>query len=501
MPDQLQHLVDTAEEAIREASKVADLDTSRPQFHFRAPAQWMDDPNGIIYHRGMYHMMYSLNPHSSEHRAGMVYKTAVRVWDPHSEDWTGGITVWGHARSADLVHWEHLPVAIYPAIEKGEHFVWFGCTAINDEGVPMAIYTAIGPNMRPEDTAQQWAAIGDGDLIDWQPLPSNPLLVDAIHHHEVIREWRDPFVFKEGGRTFMVLGGRAQVGGGGEPVVTLYEATNPAYTNWAYRGIIFRHPRKEVPSVECPNLVKVDGKWILLLSPHGEVEYYVGRLDLNEYTFEVESSGIVDHSENFYATNVLFDGQGRAVMWGAVEGFVATSGWNGCVSLPRQLNITADGTLLQRPVKELETLRAKKFSGGKTLVGGEETAIFRVENGEAIELNAEIGHEHNTTFGIRLRYAGGACDVRLDGRTVRVGDLSFEAPDRGTSTSVRIFVDRTILELFINATICATRVIPSVNGALEVDFYCAGGSIRRAELTLWALDVKGLFTYHRETSG
>jgi beta-fructofuranosidase len=501
MSDELQSLVDTAEESILEASEVADLDPSRPQFHFRAPAQWMDDPNGIIYHNGMYHMMYSLNPHSSKHRAGMVYKTAERVWDPESDDWTGGITVWGHARSADLVHWEHLPVAIYPAIERGEHFIWFGCTVINDEGVPMAIYTAIGPNMRPEDTAQQWAAIGDTDLIKWQALPSNPVLVGAIHHKEVIQEWRDPFVFKDQGRTFMVLGGRTENASGGESVVTLYEATNPTYTNWVYRGIIFRHPRKDVPSAECPNLVKIDNKWILLVSPHGQVECYVGQLDLDDYTFRFESSGIVDHSENFYATNILFDGQGRALIWGAVEGFVGTSGWNGCVSLPRQLNVTPEGVLLQRPAKELEALRGKKSSVAKALVGGQEAVIIGVEHGEAIELKAEIEHERDAIFGIELRYARGACDVRLDSRTVKVGDISFPAPDRGGLTSVRLFVDRTVIELFINETICVTRVVPLISGPLEVDLYCKGGSIGRAEVTLWELEARDLFTSYREALG
>jgi beta-fructofuranosidase len=501
MSDQLERLVETAEESIVEASKVAELDSSRPQFHFRAVAQWMDDPNGIIYHKGMYHMMYSLNPHSSDHRAGMVYKTSVRVWDPESDDWTGGITVWGHARSADLVHWEHLPIAIYPDIQKGEHFIWFGCTVISDEGVPLAIYTAIGPNMRPEDTAQQWGATGDCDLVKWHAIPSNPLLVNAVHGQEVILEWRDPFVFKERGRTFMILGGRADDANGGVPVVTLYEATNPAFTRWDYRGIIFRHPRKEVPSVECPNLVKIDGKWVLLLSPHGQVEYYVGDLDLDNYAFRSERSGVVDHSENFYATNILVDGEGRALMWGAVEGFEGTSGWNGCVSLPRQLNVTAKGVLIQRPAKELEILRGTKSSGGKALLAGEETVICRVRNGEAIELKAEIWHERGAIFGIRLRYAVGTCDIQFDSNTVKVLGVSFPTIHPGTLSRLHLFVDRTVLDLFVNETICATVVMPLISGPLEADLFCEAGSIGWATLTLWELEATDLFTNYSDDFG
>jgi beta-fructofuranosidase len=352
--------------------------------------------------------------------------------------------------------------------------------------------------MRPEDTAQQWAAIGDGDLFNWHALPSNPLLVDAIHGQDVIREWRDPFIFKEDGRTFMVLGGRSRNADQGEPVVTLYEATNPTFTNWVYRGIIFRHPRKEVPSAECPNLVKIDGKWILLVSPHGKVEYYIGQLDLDNYTFRVESSGVVDHSENFYATNILFDGQGRALMWGAVVGFVGTVGWNGCVSLPRQLNVATDGILLQRPTEKLEVLRRKTSSGVKALASGETAIVCGVQHGEAAELKAEIEHERDAVFGFRLLYLNGTCDVWLDSNTVKVGDFRLTAHNRGSRTSVHLLIDRTVLELFINETICATRIIPLISGTLEIELYCIGGSIGRAEVTLWELEVSDLFRdYHQ----
>ena len=96
------------------ADEKADKDIIRPEYHFHAPAQWMDDPNGVIYYKGYYHMMYSLNPDTDKYRAGMVYKTGSSIWKTSEPDWTGGITVWGHARSKDLLHWEHLPVALYP---------------------------------------------------------------------------------------------------------------------------------------------------------------------------------------------------------------------------------------------------------------------------------------------------------------------------------------------------------------------------------------------------
>ncbi|WP_413742799.1 glycoside hydrolase family 32 protein [Sodalis sp. RH15] len=489
MSEDLQKLVDTAEASIRAAAVVAEQDASRPLYHFRAPSQWMDDPNGIIFHDGMYHMMYSLNPHSAEHRAGMVYKTAVRVWDVNSEDWTGGITVWGHARSKDLVHWEHLPIAVYPSIDKGEHFVWFGCTVINDEGVPMAVYTAIGPDMRPEDTAEQWAALGSPDLMTWRPLPSNPLLTGAVHGDRVIGEWRDPFLFKDAGRTFMVLGGRCD----GKPVVALYEATNPGFTAWTYRGIIFTHPRGGVPSAECPNLFKLGNKWVLLVSPHAEVEYYVGELDPDRCTFTIENSGIVDYSRNFYATNVLFDDRGRALAWGALVGFKETKGWNCCVSLPREFSLSADGKLLQSPAAELRALRGPRLdihhSTAKGLV-----VIGRLAQGQCLEFEAEFDHTATASFGLSIIHQDGRLDIELSPDSFRLGGFTAPLARREKKTKLQLFIDRTVLEIFIDNAACAARVIPLVRGAVEIGLYSNGGEAASAHGSVWQLQAEDLFT-------
>lgn len=496
MSEDLQHLVETAEESIRAAASIADADPSRPRYHFRAPAQWMDDPNGIIFHEGWYHMMYSLNPHSAVHRAGMVYKTAVRVWDPKSPDWTGGITVWGHARSRDLAHWEHLPIALYPSIDRGEHFIWFGCTTINGEGRPVAIYTAVGPEMRPEDTAQQWAALGDESLLRWRPAAENPILSSTIHGHQTIREWRDPFVFKEGGRAYMILGGRELDGSSGRPVVALYEAANARYTKWQYKGILFRHPRGAVPSVECPNLAKIDGRWVLLVSPHGPVEYYIGNLDLAACAFSVEQSGVVDHSHNFYATNVLFDGTGRPLMWGAVEGFTNTSGWNGCVSLPRELRVTERG-LEQRPAKELQALRGShtRFSGA--VRRGEKCPIARVAECEALELQGTIQHGKGAEAALRVIHERGVLELAFGPSGVAVNGKCFEAQRTHDRTDIHLYVDRTVIELFVDRTTVAAYVVPLMSGAATVEIEGTSGPVTDAALDVWTLNARGLFSNYR----
>lgn len=454
--EELKVLLNEAAASIKEAAKTADTDEKRPVIHFHSPAQWMDDPNGILFHDGYYHMMYSLNPNSSKHRAGMVYKTKHRVWDPDHPDWTGGITVWGHARSLDLLHWEHLPVALYPSIEQGEHFIWFGTTAVNDCGVPVAIYTSVGPEKRPEDTADQWMAYGDQEMIHWEPVKENPVLSYEAHRGEVLTEWRDPFIVKDDGRTYLILGAKLTKDEGSDGVIALYEAGNRDYTSWEYKGILFKHPNKAVPSIECPNLVKIGSKWVVLLSPHGAVEYYTGTVDFENCTFEVDTQGIVDYSTNFYATNVLKDGNGRLLMWGALEGFQNTKGWNGCVSLPRELSVGEKGELIQKPAAELEQLRTRCWhitaAGGEK--AGSESGTFEIrtvlsaDGGQRIVLE---GGEEKVTIG----WNGHALEAV--GRIFEIGAVSGPV-------EMTVYGDRTVLECYLGTGACVSIVLGEAIG-------------------------------------
>ena len=93
-----------SEEAVRAAVPVAAADRDRTIYHYHAPANWMNDPNGTIFYKGWYHLFYQQTPDSAE----------------------SGIKYWGHARSRDLVHWEDLPIALWPSISSGEESIWSG---------------------------------------------------------------------------------------------------------------------------------------------------------------------------------------------------------------------------------------------------------------------------------------------------------------------------------------------------------------------------------------
>src|SRR6202012_3727855 len=105
---------------------------------------------------------------------------------------------------------------------------------------PMIFYTSIERGKSPFDQAEQWAAIGDGDLIHWHKFAANPVLDDSVNDGTKIFDWRDPFIFHDGTKTFLVLGGH--LARDKHAAVNIYEAENPELTKWKYRGPLFQIP-------------------------------------------------------------------------------------------------------------------------------------------------------------------------------------------------------------------------------------------------------------------
>src|SRR5258708_26600807 len=174
--------------AVKAAAPRAQADPVRPIFHVTAPAQWINDPNGPIFHNGYYHLFYQLHPFRDE----------------------SGTKYCGHVRSRALVKWEHLPIALAPSNEKGEEAIWSGCCTINGNGEPMIFYTSIAQGKSAFDHAEQWAATSDDDLINWKKSPANPVLSESLHGGKKIYDWRDPFIFRDEKKTFPVAGGHLE---------------------------------------------------------------------------------------------------------------------------------------------------------------------------------------------------------------------------------------------------------------------------------------------------
>jgi beta-fructofuranosidase len=417
-----------AMESLRAGIATAEKDPSRPIYHFRPPAFWNNDPNGTIFYRGWHHLFYQLNPAAPR----------------------GGNQHWGHARSRDLVNWEHLPIALWPLTDRGERAIFSGGAIIAADGRPRLFYTSIGHPM-PE----QWIAVPqDDDLIRLERPAVNPILTADAHGPLSVAQWRDPFLFKEAGSTYMVCGGNLNNGRGGGGSVQLYKSANADLTRWQFVGVVFQYADLQIYNVECPNLFRLGDKWVLLMSPQQPCEYFIGQLDLARPRFTPESHGILDAGTS-YASNISFDDRGRTILW--LWGRTNTPpdrGWNGCMTLPRVLSIASDGFLRQQPPTEFETLRGAPVDvPPMELVAGTPSVLERIQ-GDSFEFTADVmlGGSAEAGFDLR-RSASGTAGVAI--RIARPGTLvvgSVRTPiSRGLDRyRLRVFADKRVVEVFVN---------------------------------------------------
>jgi len=441
-------------------------DPARPGYHFVPPALWMNDPNGPIQWKGWYHVFYQHNP--------------------YGDGW--GNMHWGHARSRDLVRWEHLPIALWPSKEVGEDHVFSGCSAVNGRGEPMIFYTSIGRGKGADIHAEQWVATGSDDLMQWVKHPSNPVMTEALHGERKVYDWRDPFIFKAGRRTMMVCGGNLNHGKGGEGVVNLYEAKDESLLSWSYRGVLFTHPDPEVKNIECPLFFPMGDTWVLILSPHRRVEWFTGTFDTSAGRFTAKRRGLVDYGEHFYAPNAFADESGRRVMFGWGRGFPEGRGWNGCLTLPRVLSVKG-GVLVQQPAVEVEAMRGTRQRVRGQRVSGE--WVWPEVRGRAMEVEAVFERPADGAMELRLKRSGDGSrwvGLRWDGKELEVGGqrMSLFGDLTGRRVEFRVFLDRSFMEVFA-AGQSMSRVVPYHDGDDGVSVAVEGDGGRITSLTVWEL--------------
>src|SRR6266850_863437 len=327
-------------------------DPLRPQFHLLPAKNWMNDPNGPIYWKGLYHMFFQYNPGAA-------------VWgDMH----------WAHAVSPDMIHWRHLPLALAPTPDGPDADGCFTGSAVDDHGTATIIYTGVKTSAPEEATlrdgvhtfreVQCLATSSDRELRIWQkwkqPIlqpPNDPLLTG----------FRDPFLWQDGNTWYLGVGAGFRKEGG---CVLLYRSRD--LRKWEYL-----HPlaagkwtgRESVNPVdsgemwECPDFFALGTKHVLLYSTAGSVIWEVGELDPKELVFHVQKRGILDHGA-YYAQKTQLDAHGNRILWGWIpekrpEAEFSAAGWAGCMALPRLLSIGADGDLKMRVASAANLLRAK----------------------------------------------------------------------------------------------------------------------------------------------
>ncbi|MGJ3238875.1 MAG: glycoside hydrolase family 32 protein [Anaerolineae bacterium] len=303
-------------------------DPLRPSFHFTAPQNWLNDPNGLVYWRGQYHLFYQHNPYAPQ-------------W---------GAMHWGHAVSSDLVHWQDLPIALAPTAQSAdEQGVWSGCL-VDDGGVATIIYTGVQGDQHQHQTVCI-ATSTDDDLCDWHKYPDNPLQL-AMPPHLTGAGFRDPYVWRQDGLWKMVVGSGAL---GGADVILLYEGET--LYEWQYVDVLVSNDAQNDFIYECPNFFPLGDKWVLLVSvmPTSHVEYFVGLFWNNH--FIVETHGTLGNHP-FYAPLTFEDPSGRRLMIGWLQETrqaddTQAEHWAGTMSVPMELMLLENNQLAVTPAREI----------------------------------------------------------------------------------------------------------------------------------------------------
>jgi beta-fructofuranosidase len=425
-------------------------DPHRPRYHFLPPANWINDPNGFIHWQGKLHLFFQHNPNNP-------------FWGDMS---------WGHAATSDYVHWEDYPVAITPTPNSPDMDGCFsGCVVVH-EGVPTMVYTG---NRNDQDNGQsQCIAFSYDEMVTWEKYPHNPVLRKIPDEANQNTDQRDPFIWKEGDDWILALGSRVRDVGG---AVFLYRSKN--LKDWEYLNPLFvGEGEKHLWMWECPNFLRVDDQWVLVVSLHtsrdtDRMYAFVG--EYNDYRFTPTSEGMFDY-EDLYASVTCTDNQNRPLLiaWlreSRHDPYQRAAGWTGAMCIPRVLGVDGKGRVTMQPVPEIAMQRRAHFhtktmdthlvsdvSGGyldivlEVEVGADGTCLLEVVCSPDHREKFDIAYDARTqTLITRKIYAEDAHDYR---------PMVCEAPhplDEGETLRLRVLLDGSVLEIIANERTSVTR--------------------------------------------
>ncbi|GAB4408045.1 MAG: hypothetical protein OHK0039_10900 [Bacteroidia bacterium] len=484
-------------EPAREPAAPAYEEPYRPQVHFSPATNWMNDPNGMVFFGGEYHLFYQYYPDST-------------VWGPMH---------WGHAISRDLVHWEHLPIALYPDslgyIFSGSAVVdWNNSSGFGTGDQPplVAIFTYHDPEGDKAgriDYQTQGIAYSLDKGRTWTKYEGNPVLPNPG-----IRDFRDPKVFwhAETEQWVMILAAADRV--------RLYRSSD--LRSWSFASEFGAGVGAHGGVWECPDLFAMElaGKtyWVLLLSinpggPNGgsATQYFVGDFDGQTFTNSYPDSVVhwIDYGKDNYAGVTWSDvpaADGRRIFLGWMSNWqyanqVPTHPWRSAMTLPRVLELYAHPggpRLRNTPVREVEVLRgtaaelpALAVEGTQALPGvgfapapGEYLLRFDLAQSDAASLGLLFANAQGDT--LRIGCLPGQDSLFIDRRAAGVGAFSQDfagvqmAPHSlGSTLELRIVVDRSSVEVFADGgTGVMTALCFPATPYTEAALFARGGTAR-----------------------
>lgn len=471
----------------------------RPAYHHTPLYGWMNDPNGMFYKDGRWHLYYQ--------------------WNPYGSKWQN--MTWGHSSSADLVRWEHHPAAIEAnglgTVFSGSSVVDSANTAGFGRDAVVALYTSADVNQ-----TQSLAHSSDGGMT-FEIYPGNPVLT-------LESEARDPNMFwdADNGRWVMSLAHALDH--------EMLFFTSPDLKEWTLQGSFGKGIGAQDGVWECPDLfrLKVDGsgeeKWVLVcnINPGGPfggsaTQYFTGDFDGKTFIADIDAEGVIptkwmDYGKDHYATVSWSDvPDNRRVLIGWMSnwqyaGEVPTMQYRSANTLPREAGLfrAPDGQLYlsSSPLAELAALRDKPSVSVRNKPAGGNGRNFPLpgSNGGACEIlldidsrkagSVDITISNNDGESALLCYDAKAHTMSFDRRRSGLTDFSQDFPTVTTAPtfetdgklSLRIFIDRSSIEVFGNGgkTVMTNLVFPTVPYS-SVSVSAKGGNARIENLKIYPI--------------
>ncbi|MCW2258130.1 beta-fructofuranosidase [Providencia alcalifaciens] len=417
-----------------------------PEYHLATYAGWLNDPNGLIYHDGLYHAFYQHHPFSSD-------------WGPMH---------WGHATSKDMVNWQHQPIALVPGDEYDRDGCFSG-SAISHEGKLYLFYTG-----------HIWLG-GEGDDSQIYQAQCLAISEDGINFEKkgVIipspkgyMHFRDPKVWYQDARWWMVVGARDSLDQG---QILLFSSSDLLHWPEEYQ-VLAKTDDKNVYMWECPDFFPLGEQFVTLFSPQGKKPqghqyrnrfqngYLVGNWSPNQ-SYEITNQFTeIDFGHDFYAPQTFLAADGRRIAIAWMDMWESNmpskvDGWAGCFTLPRELTLNDQGKVLVNPIRELTSLRQKAIEIKPTvLVKNQAITLHDDATACEIELIWDLQQSPAEKFGFAI---GNGVEFFVDGQTQQltlsrhysehvISDYRSTPLPQTRHLKIRAFIDKSSLEVFIN---------------------------------------------------
>jgi beta-fructofuranosidase len=495
-------------------------DPYRPIYHYVNPEGNLNDPNGLSYWNGNWHLFYQAYPPE----------------DPRQH--------WGHAISKDLVHWRDLPYAIYPGPER---HVFSGATLVEDDRV-IAMYHGTG-------AGNMVAVSSDPLLLNWEKVTGKAVIpLKSPTGYQLPYSVFDPSIWKKGDYYYSLSAGRSETGPGGKAVRANDLFRSKDLADWEYLHEFVEDDRFTLVGDDgaCPYFWPIGDRYIMNFFSHmSGGQYLLGDYDKENDKFIVTSGGKFNHGAvspaGLHAPSATPDGEGGVIVIFNMNPGKPTEGWNQIMTLPRRLTLLSDGVLGQEPTGDLSSLRYDgEHVERTTLLANEELVLENIQ-GNTMEIFAEINPKDSKTielnvlrspnkeeytrivvykekgFSNGLEYKAGHGTARMpadlvplvtgeeqvrEDRGVRKSLISIESsnssilPDvevRAPETApfhldpnenihLRVFVDKSVVEVFVNGRqVVSIRVYPGREDSLGVSLSSRGKDAELVSLDAWQM--------------